>query len=43
VAHKLAISPFGRNARLVNDTGETTYWSEYKRIMRLVRVPFLVT
>jgi hypothetical protein len=42
-AHKLAISPFGRNARLVNEDGTTTYWSDYERIKRLVRQPIVVT
>jgi hypothetical protein len=42
-AHKLALSPFAKDLRLVDDTGQTTYWREYHRITRLIRWPFMVT
>lgn len=42
-AHKLAISPFGRSARLSADDGITTYWREFKRIQRECAPKFLVT
>jgi hypothetical protein len=32
-AHKLAISPFGQSARMVNKDGMTTYESERKAVM----------
>lgn len=35
-ARKLALSPFGRNAKLVSKMGETPYDAEIKRIQRQV-------
>ena len=35
-AHKLAISPFGQQARLVQKDGSTTYELEYKRLCSAV-------
>lgn len=32
-AHKLALSPFGRNARMVRDDGTTTYGDEFKAVL----------
>ncbi len=32
-AHKIAISPFGTNARILNDAGETTYETELNKVM----------
>lgn len=32
-AHKLAISPFGRAARMLNDDGESTYQHEFNAVM----------
>lgn len=32
-AHKLALSPFGRNARMVREDGTTTYGDEFKAVM----------
>lgn len=32
-AHKLAISPFGRAARMLNDKGESTYQGEFSAVM----------
>jgi hypothetical protein len=33
-AHKLAISPFGKQARMVNEDGRTTYENEYDAVLR---------
>jgi hypothetical protein len=33
-AHKLAISPFGKQARMVNEDGSTTYEKEYDAVLR---------
>lgn len=41
-AHKLAVSPYGRSARLVNDDGTTTYEKELTRIRREVAPRFMV-
>lgn len=41
-AHKLAISPYGRSARLVNEDGTTTYEKELTRIRREVAPRFMV-
>lgn len=32
-AHKLAISPFGRAARMLNDDGKSTYEEEFCKVM----------
>jgi hypothetical protein len=40
-AHRLAISPFGRNARL-SDGSITTYWDAYDQIRREVAPRFMV-
>ena len=32
-AHKLAISPFGRAARMLNDDGKSTYEVEFSNVM----------
>lgn len=32
-AHKLALSPFGRMARMLNDEGESTYQVEFHAVM----------
>ncbi len=31
-AHMLALSPFGQNARLVSDKGESTYGTQYRTL-----------
>lgn len=35
-AHKLATSPWGQNAKLVNANGTTTYYGEYARLVHMV-------
>lgn len=35
-AHKLAISPYGQQARQTNDNGDTTYMKELRRVLRQV-------
>src|SRR5437660_717192 len=35
-AHLISISPFGQQARLSSDKGETTYMVEYTRLNRVV-------
>lgn len=35
-AHKLALSPFGQNARMVAKDGITTYWTHYQRLAAIV-------
>lgn len=35
-AHKMALSPFGMNARMVSRDGSTTYWTNYHRLLRQV-------
>lgn len=32
-AHKLALSPFGRAARMLNDEGTSTYFTEFTAVM----------
>lgn len=32
-AHKLAISPFGRAARMLNDEGKSTYEVEFQNVL----------
>lgn len=32
-AHKLAISPYGRAARMLNDDGKSTYEEEFSKVM----------
>lgn len=32
-AHKLALSPMGRNARMVRDDGTSTYGDEFKAVL----------
>jgi hypothetical protein len=41
-AHKLAISPFGQNARLVAKDGTTTYGKEFDRLSKLMGSGFRV-
>lgn len=35
-AHKLALSPYGRDARLKTDDRKTTYLTEFERLERIV-------
>ena len=35
-SRKLALSPFGKNARMVSVEGGTVYDSEYKRLLKIV-------
>jgi hypothetical protein len=35
-AHRLALSPFGQQARLVTKSGSTTYWEHYEALMNVV-------
>lgn len=43
-AHRLALSPFGSNARIVvNDDGSTTYQRHYQEMVRIVGYGFRVT
>lgn len=42
-AHKLAISPYGRASRTVNDAGETTYEVEFGKVMRRAITALSVT
>lgn len=35
-AHKLALSPFGQNARLVAKDGSTTYFKHFSRLQGMV-------
>ncbi len=42
-AHKLAISPFGQSARMVNDEGETTYNREFIAVVGRAVAPLAVT
>lgn len=42
-AHKLALSPFGNNAKLVPAGGITTYEIHYDRLVRQVSSGFRVT
>ncbi len=39
VAHKLASTPFGMNARLVDSENKTTYWKDYQRLARIAGTP----
>lgn len=41
-AHKLALSPFGQNARLVAKDGTTTYQTHYKRLVGIVAIGGIV-
>ena len=41
-AHKLAVSPWGQNARMVNDKGESTYGTERTGIEGRLIVPLTV-
>lgn len=41
-AHKLALSPFGQNARLVAKDGGTTYLTHYQKLQRQVSSGFRV-
>lgn len=41
-AHKLAISPYGQNARMVSDKGETTYMRERDAVTGRVVTPLNV-
>lgn len=41
-AHKLAISPHGRAARLVDDKGKTTYENEFAAVVLRAVVPLTV-
>jgi hypothetical protein len=41
-AHKLALSPFGNNARLVAEDGSTTYSIHYEKLQRQVSSGFRV-
>lgn len=42
-AHKLAISPFGRAARMLNEKGESTYQAHFADIMARAIVAIDVT
>lgn len=42
-AHKLALSPFGNNARLVTSSQSTTYCVHYDRLVRQVGSGYRVT
>jgi hypothetical protein len=42
-AHKIAISPFGANARTLNDKGQTTYQVELDNVMRRAITALLPT
>ncbi len=39
-AHMLAVSPFGRSARMVNEDGSTTYQKRLNRVLRVSLVGF---
>ena len=41
-AHKMASSPYGEQARLITAEGGTTYFLEFKRLVRLVSSGFRV-
>lgn len=41
-AHKLAVSPYGRNARMLNDKGESTYYTEFLAVLQRTVVPLTV-
>lgn len=41
-AHKLALSPFGNNAKLVAKDGSTTYQVHYDRLVRQVSSGFRI-
>lgn len=41
-AHKMALSPFGNNAKLSQNNGLTTYAIHYERLMRQVSSGFRV-
>lgn len=41
-AHRLAISPFGQNARMVARDGTTTYEREFKKLQRTVSYGYRV-
>lgn len=42
-AHKMALSPYGQNARLSTDDGRTTYFTHYKALRLQVTSGFRVT
>lgn len=42
-AHKLAISPFGTNARMVDESGTTSYERERRAVMARTVVSVVVT
>ena len=42
-AHKIAISPLGTNARTLNDAGETTYETEFNKVMARAVIALLPT
>lgn len=41
-AHKLAISPYGRASRTLNDEGQTTYEVEFGKVMARAITPLSV-
>lgn len=41
-AHSIAMTPFGRSARLAADDGTTTYLTEYKTLSGAVSVRMMV-
>jgi hypothetical protein len=42
-AHKLAVSPYGKDARLSDDKGMSTYFGEFRRIRAEVSPRMMVT
>jgi hypothetical protein len=42
-AHKLVTSPYGKDARLSDDSKESVYWAEFRRIRREVAPRTLLT
>lgn len=41
-AHKLAVSPYGRTARMLNDKGESTYQTEFQAVLQRTVTPLTV-
>ncbi len=41
-AHKLAVSPYGRTARMLNDKGESTYFTEFVAVLQRTVTPLTV-
>ncbi len=41
-AHSMAMTPFGRSARLVQDDGTTIYWTQFKELSDQVAVRMIV-